>query len=85
MALPAAGPARAARRRLPRRAMALSAVLVVQTALSLRLTWTDTAFQDEALYLRAGHLEWAHWTRHTPIPDFPAYFSGAPVAYPPLG
>ncbi len=60
-------------------------MLAVQAALSLRLTWTNTAFQDEALYLRAGHLEWAHWTRHAPIPDFPAYFSGAPVAYPPLG
>jgi hypothetical protein len=85
VALPAAEPARAARRRLPRRAAALGAVLVVQAALSLRLTWTNTAFQDEALYLRAGHLEWAHWTRQAPVPDFPAYFSGAPVAYPPLG
>jgi len=65
--------------------MALGGVLIVQAGLSLRLTWTNTAFQDEALYLRAGHLEWAHWTRHAPIPDFPAYFSGAPVAYPPLG
>ena len=71
--------------RLPRPAVALGMVLVAQAALSLRLTWTDTAFQDEALYLRAGHLEWAHWTRHAPLPDFPAYFSGAPVAYPPLG
>ena len=72
-------------RRLPWSATALGAVLVAQTALSTRLTWTNTAFQDEALYLRAGHLEWAHWTRQAPIPDFPAYFSGAPVAYPPLG
>ena len=71
--------------RLPRSAVALGLVLAAQAALSLRLTWADTAFQDEALYLRAGHLEWAHWTRHAPVPDFPAYFSGAPVAYPPLG
>ncbi len=86
MARPAAEPAAgSARYRLPRSAVALCVVLVAQTALSLRLTWTNTAFQDEALYLRAGHLEWAHWTRHAPIPDFPAYFSGAPVAYPPLG
>jgi hypothetical protein len=70
---------------LPRPAVALSLVLVAQTALSLRLTWTNTAFQDEALYLRAGHLEWSHWLRQAPVPDFPAYFSGAPVAYPPLG
>jgi hypothetical protein len=34
---------------LPRPAVALGVVLLAQTALSLRLTWTDTAFQDEAL------------------------------------
>ena len=60
-------------------------VLAVQAALSLRLTWSNTAFQDEALYLRAGHLEWARWLHHAPIPSFPAYFSGAPVIYPPVG
>jgi hypothetical protein len=64
---------------------ALLTVLAVQAALSLRLTWSNTAFQDEALYLRAGHLEWARWLHHAPIPNFPAYFSGAPVIYPPLG
>ena len=63
----------------------LLAVLLVQAALSVRLLWSNTAFQDEALYLRAGHLEWAHWLHGAPIPDFPAYFSGAPVLYPPLG
>lgn len=63
----------------------LLVVLTVQVVLSLRLLGANTAFQDEALYLRAGHLEWAHWLHHTPIPDFPAYFSGAPVLYPPLG
>ena len=63
----------------------LVAVLVTQALLSLRLVWSNTAFQDEGLYLRAGHLEWARWLHGTPIPDFPAYFSGAPVAYPPLG
>jgi hypothetical protein len=63
----------------------LLAVLLVQAVLSLRLAWSNTAFQDEALYLRAGHLEWARWLHHTPIPNFPAYFSGAPVVYPPLG
>jgi hypothetical protein len=47
--------------------------------------WNNTAFQDEALYLRAGHLEWAGWLHHAPVPDFPSYFSGAPVLYPPLG
>jgi len=62
----------------------LLVVLVVQMALSLRLVWSNTAFQDEALYLRAGHLEWAQWLHGAPIPDFPSYFSGAPVLYPPI-
>jgi 4-amino-4-deoxy-L-arabinose transferase-like glycosyltransferase len=63
----------------------LLAVLAAQAVLSLRLIWSNTAFQDEALYLRAGHLEWASWLHHAPIPTFPAYFSGVPVIYPPLG
>ena len=62
----------------------LLVVLAVQAVLSLRLVWSTTAFQDEALYLRAGHLEWAHWLHQAPVPAFPAYFSGAPVLYPPL-
>jgi hypothetical protein len=56
----------------------------VQALLSLRLIWSNTAFEDEALYLWAGHLEWTHWEYGTPIPNFTAYFSGAPVLYPPL-
>jgi len=63
----------------------LLVVLAVQTALSVRLVPSNTAFQDEALYLRTGRLEWAHWLHGAPIPDFPSYFSGAPVIYPPLG
>jgi hypothetical protein len=59
-------------------------VLAVQAALSLRFVWSATAFQDEALYLRAGHLEWAHWLHQAPVPGFGTYFSGAPVLYPPL-
>lgn len=62
----------------------LLTVLVVQALLSLRLAWSNTAFQDEALYLRAGHLEWARWLHNAPIPNFPAYFSGVPGLYPPL-
>ena len=62
----------------------LLVVLVIQAALSLRLVGADTAFQDEALYLWAGHLEWARLLHGTPIPPFPSYFSGAPVIYPPL-
>jgi 4-amino-4-deoxy-L-arabinose transferase-like glycosyltransferase len=58
---------------------------MAQVALSIRLVWANTAFQDEALYLRAGHLEWTHWLHGTVIPNFPSYFSGAPVLYPPIG
>jgi hypothetical protein len=63
----------------------LLAVLTLQAALSLRLIWSNTAFQDEALYLWSGHLEWLHWLKGAPIQNFPSYFSGAPVLYPPLG
>jgi hypothetical protein len=63
----------------------LLVVLAVQTVLSLRLVRADTAFEDEATYLWAGHLEWAHWLHNVPLPTFSAYFSGAPVIYPPLG
>lgn len=65
--------------------MPLLAVLVVQTLLSVRLLGADTAFVDEAAYLWAGHLEWAHWLHGVAIPPFSAYFSGSPVMYPPLG
>jgi hypothetical protein len=63
----------------------LLVILAVQAVLSIRLVRADTAFQDEALYLWAGHLEWAHVLHGTPLPQFPSYFSGAPVVYPPLG
>lgn len=63
----------------------LGAVLAVQAVLSLRLIKTDTAFQDEALYLWAGHRELAHVLHGTPMPPFPTYFSGAPVIYPLFG
>jgi 4-amino-4-deoxy-L-arabinose transferase-like glycosyltransferase len=59
-------------------------VLVAQAGLSIRLFWVDTAFQDEAEYLWAGHLEWSHWLHGTVVPPFASYFSGAPVIYPPL-
>ena len=59
-------------------------VLAVQTVLSVRLVRADTAFEDEATYLWAGHLEWAHWLHGTSIPPFASYFSGAPVVYPPV-
>jgi Dolichyl-phosphate-mannose-protein mannosyltransferase len=63
----------------------LLTVLALQAVLSLRLVWSKTAFNDEALYLWAGRLELAHLLHGTPVPAFQAYFSGAPVIYPPLG
>lgn len=71
--------------RLWRVPLALVAILIAQAALSLNLTWSNTAYIDEALYLWAGHLEWAHWLHDITLPSFPTYFSGAPVIYPPLG
>src|SRR5450755_3872829 len=63
----------------------LVVVLAVQAVLSLRLVRADTAFQDEALYLWAGHREWAHVLHGGVLPPFAAYFSGGPVIYPPVG
>jgi hypothetical protein len=77
------GPAR--RRALRRLPWPLLAVLAVQAALSARLVWSNTAFQDEALYLWAGRLEISHVLHGTPIPPFATYFSGAPVVYPVVG
>src|SRR4029077_14537004 len=53
----------------------LLAICVVQSALSVRLAVSSTAFQDVALYLWAGHLEWSHWLTGAPIPAFNTYFS----------
>jgi 4-amino-4-deoxy-L-arabinose transferase-like glycosyltransferase len=63
----------------------LAAVLLVQALLSIRLVRANTAFMDEAAYLWAGHLQWAHWLHGASVPPFSAYFSGAPVIYPPIG
>jgi len=62
----------------------LFAILCVQAALSLRMS--NTAFEDEALYLYSGHLEIAHLLHGMPLQgDYSSYFSGAPVLYPVLG
>jgi len=66
----------------PHRAM-LMGILFVQAALSLRNS--NTAFEDEALYLYSGHLELAHLIYGAPVDDFASYFSGAPVLYPIAG
>ncbi|MDH6122257.1 4-amino-4-deoxy-L-arabinose transferase-like glycosyltransferase [Kitasatospora sp. GAS204A] len=62
----------------------LFGLLMLQAALSLRLG--NSAFQDESLYLYAGHREIAQLLHHTPTFDnYSAYFSGAPFLYPVLG
>lgn len=67
------------------RAWLLWAVLMAQAVLTLPWLWRTAPFGDEALYLEAGHQEWSHWIHHTPLTDYPSFFSGAPVLYPPLG
>ncbi len=66
------------------RLLLLIAILTVQSVLSLRLMWSNTAYIDEATYMWAGHLEIAHWLHGTSVPPFQTWFSGAPVIYPPI-
>ncbi|HTJ72845.1 MAG TPA: glycosyltransferase family 39 protein [Actinospica sp.] len=62
----------------------LLAVLALQIALAIRLH--NTAFEDEALYLYAGHHEIAWLLHHqTTFDNYSTYFSGAPFLYPILG
>ncbi|MFF5006065.1 glycosyltransferase family 39 protein [Streptomyces phaeochromogenes] len=61
----------------------LLCMLLIQSGLSLRLR--GTAFQDEALYIAAGHYEVGNILHGTPVPgDFEGYFSGHPKLYPVL-
>jgi 4-amino-4-deoxy-L-arabinose transferase-like glycosyltransferase len=61
----------------------LLVVLVLQAALSLRLT--NAAFEDEALYVYAGHVEIGHlFYGQADYGGFGSYFSGAPTLYPVL-
>jgi 4-amino-4-deoxy-L-arabinose transferase-like glycosyltransferase len=68
--------------RLTRMPWPLLAVVAAQSGLSLRLIWSNTAYQDEGLYLWTGHLEITHLLYHMPIPQLQAYMSGSPVIYP---
>jgi hypothetical protein len=62
----------------------LVAIMCVQAALTLRMS--NTAFEDEALYLYSGHLELAHLLHGAALQgNYASYFSGAPVLYPVLG
>ena len=62
----------------------LVAILCVQAVLTLRMS--NTAFEDEGLYLYSGHMEIAHLLHGAPLQgNYASYFSGAPVLYPVLG
>ena len=61
----------------------LVGLLIIQAGLSLRLE--NTAFDDEALYLYAGHIQLAAMIDgDPPATEFTSYFSGSPLLYPPL-
>ncbi len=60
--------------------LALVAVLILQTALALRLN--GSVATDEATYLVAGHQLLAHLLTGTPAQDYGTYFSGMPGLYP---
>lgn len=81
---PAGWTAAPSRRRTRVSRAILLGVLVAQATLSLRLH--NTAFEDEALYLYAGHLQLDHLLHDGPAhPEFLRYFSGSPFLYPVLG
>jgi hypothetical protein len=61
--------------------LVLLAILLLQAVLSLRLH--NTAFEDESLYLYAGHMELQHLLHGAALQgQYASYFSGAPVLYP---
>lgn len=65
----------------------LTAILAIQTGLSLALIWSNTAYIDEADYLWLGHLTLRNWLHGTPWPASLArgLLSGSPAIYPPIG
>lgn len=63
----------------------LAVILAAQSVLTVPWLWRTAPFTDEALYLDSGHQLWAHWLHHSPISDYPSWFSGALVLYPPIG
>lgn len=59
----------------------LFVILCVQACLSLRLH--NTAFEDEAQYIYAGHMELEHILHGSALQgDYTSFFSGSPVLYP---
>ncbi len=77
-------PARKLRRTTMISRLVLLAILCLQAVMSLRLH--NTAFEDEATYLYAGHMELEHILHGSALQgDYASYFSGSPVLYPVLG
>lgn len=75
---------RAFRGRAARAHLALGVILAVQTL--TMLTLSNTAFQDEALYLHAGNDLLAQAAGGPEVTEqFASYFSGLPYLYPVLG
>lgn len=73
--------ARATERWLPHLPLVL--LLAAQVALTLRLS--TSVFEDEAIYLDAGHDYLSHWFAGTALQDaYGSYFSGVPQVYPVL-
>lgn len=65
------------------RHLPLGLILLAQIALSLRLS--NSAFEDEALYINAGHDYLDQIFTGTPITvPYSGFFSGLPMFYPPL-
>ena len=61
-------------------------VLAVQAGITVYGIGAHGIFTDEALYLRAGTDEWAHWLHGTPVPQrYSDFFSGAYFLWPALG
>jgi glycosyltransferase involved in cell wall biosynthesis len=62
----------------------LAGILALQSWLSVRLVYSNTAFLDEATYLSAGHYMAHAWSHRSADMHFASYFSGAPSIYPVL-
>ena len=61
----------------------LLSLLIFQFGASVRLS--NTPYDDEALYINAGHAYLDHWLHGTAVPSsFAETFSGSPWAYPVL-
>jgi len=74
---------RPSRRRTVISRLVLLAILSCQAIVTLRLH--NTAYQDEAQYLYAGHMQIARWLRGTALQGtYSSYFAGSPLLYPVL-